>query len=116
MLIDVRTPAEWAYVGIPDLRSVGKEPLFIPWALFPGMQINPGFAEQVAASGVKPDDTLLFICRSGGRSHHAAMAATQAGFTECYNVLEGFEGDRDAGQHRNTIGGWRAAGLRWVQG
>ncbi len=57
----------------------------------------------------------MFLCRSGGRSHHAAALATHEGFRECYNVLEGFEGDRDASGHRNTVGGWRAAGLPWVQ-
>ena len=59
---------------------------------------------------------VMFICRSGGRSHNAAMLAQQAGYSEAYNVLEGFEGDRDAQGHRNTIGGWRAAGLPWTQG
>jgi len=58
---------------------------------------------------------VLFICRSGARSHNAAMLANQAGY-EAYNVLEGFEGDRDPQGHRNTVGGWRAAGLPWVQG
>jgi rhodanese-related sulfurtransferase len=58
----------------------------------------------------------MFICRSGGRSHQAANAATQAGYPDCYNVLQGFEGDKDAAGHRNTLGGWRAAGLPWVQG
>ena len=58
----------------------------------------------------------MFLCRSGHRSHDAAIVATQAGFLECYNVLEGFEGDKDALQHRNSVGGWRVAGLPWIQG
>jgi len=58
---------------------------------------------------------VLFLCRSGGRSHDAAVAATAAGFGACYNVLQGFEGDRDPDAHRNTVGGWRAAGLPWSQ-
>ncbi len=58
---------------------------------------------------------VLFICRSGGRSHNAALLATQAGYADAYNVLEGFEGDRNDEGHRNTVGGWRAAGLPWTQ-
>jgi rhodanese-related sulfurtransferase len=64
---------------------------------------------------VDKDSPVLFICRSGGRSHNAAMMATQAGSGECYNVLEGFEGDKDESGHRSTKGGWRAAGLPWMQ-
>ena len=57
----------------------------------------------------------MFMCRSGARSHAAAAAAKQLGYTEAYNVLEGFEGDKDPLGHRNTVGGWRKAGLPWVQ-
>jgi rhodanese-related sulfurtransferase len=58
----------------------------------------------------------MFLCRSGARSHSAAEAATRAGWRECYNVLEGFEGDKDAAHHRGTVGGWKKAGLPWIQG
>ncbi len=108
-LVDVRTRAEWDWVGrIPAAVE-------IEWAGYPGNQPNPGFMQQLQQQ-VAADAPVLFICRSGGRSHHAAMLATQAGYTNCYNVLEGFEGDRDPQGHRNTVGGWRAAGLPWVQG
>ena len=107
-LVDVRT--------IPELLYVGRVPGSIPveWQTYPGHHLNPEFLTQLAQS-TKPDDTLMFICRSGARSHSAAAAATQAGWRECYNVLEGFEGDKDAAQHRGTLGGWRKAGLPWTQ-
>lgn len=106
-LVDVRSRAELDFVG----RVPGS--IEIEWKSYPGMQSNPNFIQQLMQKA--PQDTkVMFICRSGGRSHEAALAAAQAGF-EAYNVLEGFEGDRDAGGHRNTVGGWRAAGLPWVQ-
>ncbi len=108
-LVDIRTQAELYWVG----RIPGTVP--VEWNSYPGGVLNLDFAKQLADS-IDREEPVMFICRSGGRSHHAAMAATQAGFSECYNVLEGFEGDKDDGQHRNTIGGWRAAGLPWVQG
>jgi len=108
-LIDVRTQAELYWVG----RVPGGLP--VEWNGYPGGVLNPQFLSQLAEVA-EMDQPLMFICRSGGRSHHAAAAATQAGYRECYNVLEGFEGDKDADQHRNSIGGWRVAGLPWIQG
>ena len=116
VLIDVRTPAEWAYVGVPDLTQLGKQPLFIPWALFPSMQINPNFAEDMSATGLPKDAPLLFLCRSGVRSRSAAIAMTTHGYGPCYNVAAGFEGDHDVGRHRGTVSGWKVDGLPWVQG
>lgn len=108
-LVDVRTRAEWDWVGrIPAAVE-------IEWLSYPDNRPNPGFVQQLQQK-VAADAPVLFICRSGGRSHHAAMLATQAGYSNCYNVLEGFEGDRDPQGHRNTVGGWRAAGLPWIQG
>ncbi len=107
-LVDVRTRPELLYVGkIPG--SVAVE-----WQTYPGNRENPEFLAELAAAAPK-DQPVMFICRSGARSHGAAAAATQAGWRECYNVLEGFEGDKDANQRRNTVGGWRKAGLPWVQ-
>ncbi len=108
-LVDVRTTPELLYVG----RVPGS--LIVEWQTYPGNEQNPDFLAQLADVAT-PEDTLLFMCRSGGRSHAAATAAAQAGWTESYNVLEGFEGDKDDEQHRNTLGGWRKAGLPWVQG
>lgn len=106
-LVDVRTRAEWDYVG----RIPGAVEIEI--VTYPGGRPNPGFMAELE-SKVDKTGPVLFICRSGGRSHNAAMLAAQAGYT-AYNVLEGFEGDRDAGGHRNTVGGWRVAGLPWSQ-
>jgi rhodanese-related sulfurtransferase len=108
-LVDVRSRAEWDWVG----RVPGA--VEIELLAYPGMQPNPNFLNQLKQQ-VKPDALVLFMCRSGQRSHTAAVAATQAGYTTCFNVLEGFEGDKDSTQHRNTTGGWRKAGLPWVQG
>ena len=108
-LVDVRTRAEWDYVGrIPGATE-------IELLTYPGNRPNPAFVAELEKQ-VEKSVPVLFICRSGGRSHNAALIATQAGYADCYNVLEGFEGDRDAQGHRNTTGGWRAAGLPWSQG
>jgi rhodanese-related sulfurtransferase len=107
-LIDVRTRAEWDYVGrIPGAVQ-------IELLTYPGNRPNPEFLAELAEHADK-NEPVLFICRSGGRSHNAALLAQQAGYAASYNVLEGFEGDRDAQGHRNTTGGWRAAGLPWTQ-
>ncbi len=115
MLIDVRTDAEWAYVGSPSLVSVERPLLRISWQEFPGMEVNRHFVEQISASGAQKDQTLLFICRSGARSKSAAISCAAAGFTRCHNVAEGFEGDRNADGHRGEVSGWKKRGLPWVQ-
>jgi len=114
-VIDVRTDAEWAYVGFPDLGHFGKQIHFLEWLTFPGMSINPDFASALLAKGFAKDQPLLFLCRSGQRSRNAAIAMTAQGFTRCYNIAEGFEGDKDAEQHRGTVSGWKHAGLPWIQ-
>lgn len=107
-LVDVRTRAEWDYVG----RIPGS--VAIEWQMYPGSQPNPAFLQQLQAQ-VGKDAIVMFLCRSGARSHAAAAAAKQIGFEQSYNVLEGFEGDKDAQGHRGSVGGWRFAGLPWVQ-
>ena len=114
-LIDVRSLPEWTFVGIPDLKALGKMPVLVSWQVFPNMQQNPEFVDQVAASGVEKEAPLLFICRSGGRSRMAAMAMAAKGYARCYNVASGFEGDHDATGHRGKASGWKADGLPWVQ-
>lgn len=107
-LVDVRTHAEWDWVGrIPGAVE-------IEWASYPGMVRNLNFLAQLKQQ-VDPEALVMFLCRSGQRSHQAAVVATQSGYPESYNVLEGFEGEKDANGQRNTIGGWRAAGLPWRQ-
>jgi rhodanese-related sulfurtransferase len=107
-LVDVRSRAELDWVGVIPGAAV------IEWASYPGMKINPHFIAQLEQQ-VDKEALVIFFCRSGVRSHHAAAAATQAGYCDCYNMLEGFEGDPDPRKHRNTIGGWRTAGLPWEQ-
>ena len=114
-LVDVRTDAEFTYVGMPDLSAVGKQPVLIPWQLFPTMQVNGGFLDQLRAAGVTPDHKIYFLCRSGVRSTAAAAAAQQAGFAQAYNIADGFEGPPDAEGHRGNLAGWKASGMPWRQ-
>jgi len=120
VLIDVRTQAEWSYVGVPDLSGVGKRPVLVEWQRFPANDLNSGFVDQVSAvlgqSGIGKDTELYFICRSGGRSRMAAQAMAAAGFSRCFNVAEGFEGPLDPSRHRGRVAGWKASGLPWAQG
>lgn len=108
-LVDVRTRAELDWVG----RAPGAAE--IEWATYPGMKPNPHFITQIEQQ-IDKEALVIFICRSGVRSNAAAASATQAGYNDCYNVLEGFEGDKNADGHRNTLGGWRVTGLPWEQG
>ena len=120
-LIDVRTRAEWAFVGVPDTGEIAQEPLFIEWARYPDMSQNPAFAAEVEeALGSDTPGPLLFICRSGARSLQAATAvvghfARKGATVTCINVAEGFEGDLDASGHRGDHNGWKARGLTWRQ-
>lgn len=115
VLIDVRTNAEWAYVGFPDISASNKELALVPWQIFPEMVRNPEFEGQVAEVAPERSAPLFFICRSGVRSKAAAIAMTVHGYELCYNVTAGFEGDLDNERHRGTSGGWKAAGLPWYQ-
>ncbi|HEB80159.1 MAG TPA: rhodanese-like domain-containing protein [Rhodospirillales bacterium] len=116
VLLDVRTQAEWSYVGVPDLNELGKQPVFVQWLFFPDMRVNPEFVSQVADAGVAEENTVLIICRSGIRSKSAAIALTSLGFEKCYNIDAGFEGDRDPSNHRGALAGWKTDGLPWGQG
>ncbi len=108
-LVDVRTRAEWDWVGrIPGAVE-------IEWNQYPGGVRNPHFLAELKRQ-VDREALIMFICRSGARSDGAAQFASENGYSNCYNVLEGFEGDKDANGRRNTSGGWRHAGLPWHQG
>jgi rhodanese-related sulfurtransferase len=118
VLVDVRTRAEWSYVGLADLSPLGKEPLLAEWQSFPAMNVNPNFAADVAGAlgEAHRDAPVLFLCRSGARSRAAAIALTAKGFKRSYNIAGGFEGDLDEARHRGGRNGWKAAGLPWAQG
>ena len=115
VLIDVRTTAEWAFVGLPDLSELNKKALLVSWQFYPDMRLNENFAAEVRAEGVRPEQAVYLICRSGQRSRHAAMALTSAGYAHCFNVADGFEGSPDAERRRGRVAGWKFAGLPWVQ-
>jgi rhodanese-related sulfurtransferase len=116
LLVDVRTDAEWAYVGAPDLTGLAKQPVNLAWQLFPTMAVNGDFVAALSARVTDPARPLLFLCRSGVRSLAAAKAMTAAGYQQCFNIAGGFEGDRDGDGHRGRVNGWKAAGLPWRQG
>ncbi|PRY63767.1 rhodanese-related sulfurtransferase [Knoellia remsis] len=114
VLVDVRTHAEWSYVGVPQLDS-SHEPVLVEWQSYPDGRRNERFVDQLREAGVREGTPLYFLCRSGVRSVAAAEAATAAGLGPAYNVLDGFEGGHDADGHR-TLAGWKVAGLPWRQG
>ncbi len=116
VLVDVRTTAEWAYVGAPDLSALGRQPIRLDWQQFPTMALNPGFVAALSAAVPDPATPITFLCRSGVRSLAAAEAMAAAGYTHCFNITGGFEGMPDAHKHRGTVDGWKVAGLPWVQG
>jgi rhodanese-related sulfurtransferase len=115
ILLDCRTTAEWAYVGVPDLSGHGREVAFVELQSFPANEPNPRFTDQARAAGVRPGRPVYVICRSGVRSVAAAQVLTAAGLGPAYNVLDGFEGPHDRSGHR-TLGGWKNDGLPWRQG
>jgi rhodanese-related sulfurtransferase len=114
-LVDVRTEPEWTYVGMPDLGAAGKAVLRVSWHVFPSMTDNEEFLAQLIEAALATDQTLLFLCRSGGRSLAAASAAMAAGFSRTYSIRGGFEGPPDDQGHRGRMAGWKSAGLPWRQ-
>lgn len=119
-LIDVRTSAEWQFVGLPDLSPLHRRPLLAEWQVYPDMAVNAGFADEteaaLAAAGVAKSAPLFVLCRSGARSRSAAAALTARGYSAAYNVAHGFEGDPDGEGHRGRLNGWKAENLPWRQG
>ena len=120
-LVDVRTRAEWGFVGVPDTSELGKRPFFVEWAAWPDMKQSSDFSQYLMAElGPSSSGPLLFLCRSGVRSHHAALAVTKylhalGQDRQCMNVAEGFEGELDAFGHRGCLNGWKFHGLPWSQ-
>ena len=113
VLVSVYNPTQVpiAFVGVPAVDRLIR----LSWQAYPQMQVNADFVKQIEDSGIGRDTEILCICRSGARSANAAAALTKAGFTNCWNVAQGFEGDRDGQGHRGRVGGWKAAGLPWIQ-
>ena len=107
-IVDVRTRPEWESVGRV------RDSILVEWRRYGDTSPNPAFLAQLAGHFDR-DATLLFLCRSAVRSHHAAVAAAAGGYHRAFNVLEGFEGDRDERGQRGHVGGWRKAGLPWIQ-
>jgi rhodanese-related sulfurtransferase len=118
VLVDVRSQPEWQFVGAPDLSALAKSVMFHSWQVYPAMQIAPDFVSGLEADlqsrGAKATSALLFLCRSGARSRSAAIAMTQAGWSRCYNIADGFEGPLDD-RKRRGVTGWKARGLPWRQ-
>ena len=107
IIVDVRSSAELDLVWrVPDA-------IHVQWAFYPGMVQNTQFADELQEA-VKADKTLVFMCRTGGRSHNAAVVAKQLGYVNVYNMAQGFEGEANANKQRTLINGWKHAGLPWT--
>ena len=114
-LVDVRTKPEWLFVGLPDLQSLNKQTICVSWHLYPEMEINENFKSEILESGINKQDTIFLICRSGNRSCDAAEFLASRGFTNCFNVIDGFEGESDLNHRRSTVNGWKYCKLPWKQ-
>ena len=115
-LVDCRTSAEWAFVGVPDLESIKKKVIFIEWQTFPIMEKNPKFLKEISDNISNKESKIIFLCRSGARSRSAAEFLTSQGYENCYNCSDGFEGTHNETGHRGRISGWKFADLPWKQG
>jgi rhodanese-related sulfurtransferase len=114
-LVDVRTHAEWVFAGMPDLSSIGKQPQAISWKLYPNFDRNAQFLEQLQSAVPDKSTPLYFLCKTGGRSTDAAIAAAEAGYQHCFNIAHGFEGDSNNSNQRGKVSGWKASNLPWNQ-
>ena len=106
-LVDVRTKPEWLFVGLPDLQSLNKQTICVSWNVYPNMEINVNFESEILESGINKQDTIFLICRSGNRSCDAAEFLASRGFTNCFNVTDGFDGENGPNHQRSTINGWK---------
>lgn len=114
-LIDVRSAPEWAFAGLPNLDNLGKQTVTLSWKFYPNFDLNPDFIAKLEAQHPNKSAPLYFLCKTGGRSTDAAIAATQAGYTAAYNVTGGFEGDMNNNRQRGQVSGWKASNLPWQQ-
>lgn len=117
VFVDVRTETEWNLIGKPDLSSIDREPIYLQWVTLQGM--NENFVDELVAAlderNIAKNAPVYFMCQSGGRSKIAAMQCTERGYTAAWNIAEGFEGALDEHKHRNSVSGWKVAGLPWTQ-
>ena len=111
VLIDVRTQPEWTFVGVPQVERLMR----VSWQVYPQMDVNANFVKDVEAMGLSKDTEILCLCRSGARSASAATALSKAGFSNCWNIAQGFEGDKNADGRRGQTNGWKASNLPWAQ-
>ena len=115
-LVDCRSSAEWSLIGVPNLDSIGKKVVFVEWQIYPTMEKNSKFLQEISESGIEKDSKIIFLCRSGARSRSAAEFLTSHGYKECYNCMEGFEGSHNEFGQRGKQNGWKFADLPWNQG
>ena len=115
ILIDVRTPAEWQFAGVPTLKFLGKEVFFLPWLNYPTFDFNNRFFQSFESMNVPITTTVLFLCKVGGRSRDAAEALADRGYLNSHSIEAGFEGQHNEHNQRGFINGWKAAGLPWEQ-
>ena len=114
-LIDVRTRPEWEFVGVPDLSAINNSTIFISWQEYPEMNINKNFEKHVTQKNIKKNDYIFLICRSGQRSLKAAEYLSSLGYKHCFNISDGFEGNKNNTSHRSKIRGWKFNNLPWKQ-
>jgi rhodanese-related sulfurtransferase len=114
-LVDVRTDAEYSFVGVTDILSLSKKTIYVNWLFYPSLDLNPNFTAELEIKNLDKNQPMIFLCRSGVRSKHAAIAMTALGYSKCYNIMGGFEGDKNAAMHRGSENGWKHVGLPWVQ-
>ena len=115
ILIDVRTQPEWVFSGLPNLDSISKNIQTISWKIYPSMEVNALFVDMVKKAVPNSNAPIYFICKTGGRSLDAAIALSEAGYGNCFNVIGGFEGDKNDKGQRGCVNGWKAADLPWGQ-
>lgn len=115
VLVDVRTDAEWKFVGYADLSQISKKCIFLDWRVYPTMSFNSNFISELMAKVPNKNCSILFLCRTGGRSQEAAIEMTKYGYENCYNILDGFEGSANPKGHRGEVSGWKFDKLPWRQ-
>jgi len=127
LFIDVRTPAEMNFIGMPTEADAN-----VPYMLMPDfpvwdaekssfkLELNPDFVpavrERLEKKGLDQNAKVIVMCRSGDRSAASANLLAEAGFTNVYSIVEGFEGDMaKEGPTAGTrsVNGWKNAGLPW---